>query len=197
LTQPDPAHYGWWLAARSAGVVAFLLIAAAVTLGLFMASNMSRRPGLKRTLVAVHEQIALAALIGIALHGVLLLGDGWLRPGIAGITVPLWISYRPAFVALGIVGGYLAALLGLTYYARKRIGARRWRRFHRATVVVYVLAVVHCLGSGTDGASLWLRVLVVASMVPIAVLVVLRYRPRSRKAPATLPRPSTAAQTPS
>ncbi len=193
MTEPDPGLYGWWLAARSAGIVAFILIATAVTLGLFMASNVTRRPGLKRTLVKVHEQVALAGLIAIATHGVLLLGDGWLRPGVLGIAVPFQISYRPVFVALGIFAGYLGALLGLTYYARRRIGARRWRQFHRATVIVYALAVVHSLGSGTDGASLWFRVLVAASMIPIAVLLALRYRPRPSRRPVPIPSGSKPA----
>lgn len=79
MTEPDPANYVWWLAARSAGIVAFLLIAAAVIIGLFLSSNISRRPGLKRNLVKVHQQVALAALATIAGHGILLLGDNWLN----------------------------------------------------------------------------------------------------------------------
>ena len=112
----DPAPYAWWLASRSAGVVAFLLISTAVVLGLFNASAISRRPGLKRTLVKVHEQVALAALVAIGAHGVLLLGDPWLKPGISGISLPFTMSYRPLWTGLGIVAGYLAALLGLTFY---------------------------------------------------------------------------------
>lgn len=197
MTEPDPGRYGWWLGARSAGIVAFLLIATAVMLGLFMASNVTRRPGLKRTLVKVHEQVALAGLIAIATHGLLLLGDGWLRPGIVGISVPFTIGYRPVFVGLGIIGGYLGALLGLTYYARRRIGTRRWRSIHRATVVVYTLAAVHSLGSGTDGTSLWFRGLVIATAIPIAALLIMRYRPRRQTRPAAVrsPGPLTSAST--
>ena len=134
MTEPDPANYPFWLAARSAGIVAFLLIAASVMLGLFLASNLSRRPGrpgLKRDLVTVHQQMTLTALALIAVHGLCLLGDKWLKPGVVGIAVPFTISYRPLWVGMGIIGGYLAATLGLTYYARRRIGARRWRQMHR------------------------------------------------------------------
>ncbi len=194
MIEPDPANYPWWLASRSAGIVAFLLIAASVTLGLFMASGIYRRPGLKRDLLKVHQHLALAGLTMIGLHGVLLLGDKWLKPGIAGIAVPFAISYRPVWVGLGIFGGYLAALLGPTYFVRRRfIGTRRWRRIHQATVAVYVLAVLHSLGSGTDGAGAWFTVLVFATAVPILVLLALRYRPRRRRAgkpAAARPRPS-------
>jgi sulfoxide reductase heme-binding subunit YedZ len=176
VTEPDPANYPWWLASRSAGIVAFVLIAASVTLGLFMASGVYRRPGLKRDLLKVHQHLALAGLTMIGLHGVLLLGDKWLSPGVTGIAVPFTIAYRPLWVGLGILAGYLAALLGPTYFVRRRIGTKRWRLLHRATVLVYVLALLHALNSGTDGASLWFRVLAVASAVPIAVLLALRYR---------------------
>ena len=40
MTEPDPANYPFWLAARSAGIVAFLVIAASVMLGLFLASSL-------------------------------------------------------------------------------------------------------------------------------------------------------------
>ena len=180
MTEPDPAKYPWWLASRSAGIVAFLLITAAVLIGLFMASSVSRRPGLKRTLVKVHEQVALAALVAIGAHGVLMLGDAWLRPGITGIAIPFTIAYRPLWTGLGILAGYLTLLLGPTFYLRRRIGARRWRQIHRVIVVVFVLAVAHSLGSGTDGASLWFRALAIASASAVAVLLALRY---GRKAP--------------
>lgn len=195
VSEPDPGKYPWWLASRAAGIVAFLLIAAAVMLGLLMASKLSRRPGLKRNLLKVHEQIALTALVAIGLHGVLLLGDSWLNPGITGISVPFTLAYRPAWTGMGIVAGYLALLLGPTYYWRRRIGARRWRQIHRATVVVYVLAVLHSLGSGTDGAGAWFRLMVLGSAAIVLFLLVARYgfrtrRARQTKTPAAAPVPS-------
>ena len=140
----------------------------------------------------VHEQVALAALVAIAAHGVFLLGDGWLRPGLSGIAVPFTLAYRPVFTGLGITGGYIAAVLGLGYYARRRLGARRWRQLHRFEAAVYVLAVVHALGSGTDGASVWFTVLVTATAVPIVMLAALRYRGRpcgERRSPVARRRP--------
>ena len=125
----------------------------------------------------VHEQVALAALVAIGAHGVLLLGDKWLRPGISGIAIPFTIAYRPVWTGLGILAGYTALVLGPTFYLRRRIGARRWRQVHRCTVAVFILAVAHSLGSGTDGASLWFVVMVAASSAMVFVLLILRYGP--------------------
>ena len=199
MAEPDPGNYPWWLASRAAAIVAFVLITTAVILGLLMASKRIKKPGLKRNLVKVHEQVALAALVAIGAHGVLLLGDAWLKPGITGITIPFTLEYRPLWTGMGIIAGYLALVLGPTFYWRRRIGAKRWRQIHRATVVVFALAVAHSLGSGTDGASTWFRVMVLGSTAIVLGLVVLRYgrrAPRRAKArPAVAPPVADTSQT--
>ncbi|MFN8162927.1 MAG: ferric reductase-like transmembrane domain-containing protein [Solirubrobacterales bacterium] len=166
--------HGWWLAGRASGLVALVLVTISVGIGLAMAGRVMRRAGLSRKLLAVHEQTALAGLIAIAVHGVTLLGDPWLHPGVAGVTVPFAMSFRPAFTGIGIIGGYLAALLGLSFYARKRIGAKLWRKAHRATVLVYVLGLVHALGAGTDASAVWFRWWVILTAPLIGGLLVHR-----------------------
>ena len=177
----------WWLASRAAGIVALLLVSASVLIGLAMASGLLRKPGIKRALLPFHEHTALAGLVALGVHGVTLLGDAWLRPGVAGIAIPFVIGYRTVYVALGILAGYLAALLGLSFYARRRIGARLWRRMHKATVLVYAMGLVHTLGAGTDASTTWLRAVMLATAVPIVGLFALRVA-RSRRAPARTPR---------
>lgn len=155
---------------------------------------MVKKPGMKRNLVKVHEQVALAALVAIGAHGVLLLGDAWLKPGITGITIPFTLEYRPLWTGIGILAGYPALILGPTFYWRRKIGARRWRQIHRATVVVFGLAVAHSLGSGTDGAGTWFRVMVFGSVAIVLFLVVLRYTPRRTKATPPVARPTADAE---
>jgi signal transduction histidine kinase len=125
--------------------------------------------------------------------GLALLGDQWLHPGVRGIAIPFALSYRPAFTGLGIIAGYLALLLGPSFYLRRRIGARRWRTLHRATVAVWLLAAVHAIGSGSDGGTVWLRAIVAVPAVPLVYLLVLRLlRGGARRAPARVPSPASA-----
>ena len=189
---PHPNDHIWWLAGRASGIVALLLISASVLIGLAMASKLFRRPGLPRVLSALHEQLAVAGLIAIGAHGVTLLGDTYLHPGLAGITIPFTIDYRPAFVAAGIVGGYLAAILGLSYYARRRIGGKRWRNAHRYIVVAWLLSVVHTLGAGTDAAIPAVRWAVLAPIVPAVALFAARWIPRRQSAGTARPRAAGA-----
>jgi sulfoxide reductase heme-binding subunit YedZ len=175
----DPMEFGWWLASRASGIVALAIITLSVTLGLWMAGRVVRRPGLPPVLAAVHEHTALAGLIAIAVHGLTLLGDRWLHPGPIGIAVPFVMDYRPVWTGLGIVAGYLAAALGLSYYARKRIGTRRWRSLHKLTILVYVLGVAHTLGAGTDAREPWMLANLVISGIPVLFLFVMRvFRPK-------------------
>lgn len=183
-TAKDPTAYLPWLVGRASGVVALGLVTAAVLLGLTMSSRLLRRPGIGRTLMRLHEHIALVGLGAIGVHGLALLADPWLKPGLRGVAIPFAISYRPTFTGLGVVAGYLAALLGLSFYARRRIGVRLWRKLHRATVLVWVLGVVHTLGAGSDAATQWLRAFTLLPAVPIAYLLARRIfaspRPRAR-----------------
>jgi len=190
MTGARPLDYGWWLASRASGIVALVLVTVSVGIGLAMAGGVLRKPGLKRTLMSLHEQAALAGLVAISVHGATLLGDAWLHPTVTQIVVPFTLTYRTVFTGLGVVAGYLAALLGLSFYVRRRIGARLWRKLHRATVVVYALGVVHAIGAGTDATTSWLRAFLVITGVPIAALFATRVTglARRRRVRALVPR---------
>jgi sulfoxide reductase heme-binding subunit YedZ len=177
----DPANYIWWLVSRAAGIVALALISLAVLIGLTMATKILQRPGLGRKLTRLHEHVALVALGAITVHGASLLGDRWLHAGVEGLLVPFAIGYRPLYVGLGIIGAYLAALLGLSFYVRRRIGTRLWRKLHRATVIVWVLGVVHTIGAGSDASTIWLRVTMIVTGAPIVFLALLRLLHRDRR----------------
>lgn len=180
---PDPLAHGWWLASRAAGVVALALVTGSTLLGLAMAVRPRRVRGrFAARLVTLHEQLALTGLVAIAVHGVTLLGDPWLRPGLAGIALPGAMAYRPLFTSLGVVAGWLAALLGLSYYLRGRIGVHRWRALHRLTLAAYALAVAHTLGAGTDAGAAWLRWPLLGSAALVLVLLPLRV---ARRDPST------------
>lgn len=193
MAHVDPTHYMWWLVSRASGLVALGLISVSVLLGLTMANKLLRRPGLNRKLARLHEHLALVGLGAIAVHGLSLLGDRWLHPGVSGLVVPFAMTYRPLFTGLGVISAYLAALLGLSFYARRAIGARLWRRLHRATVLVWLLGVVHTLGAGSDASTPWLRMTMLITGVPIVTLALMRFgrRPgRRAQAAAVSSRPA-------
>lgn len=170
------APHLFWITSRAAGGAALLLASASVAVGLMMSS---RRPSAnKRDLRAIHEAISLTTLAMVVLHGLALLGDSYLNPGVAGIAIPFVGSYRPLWTGLGIIAGYGLAALGLTYYLRDRIGAARWRRLHRLIAVFWLLAIGHTIGAGSDAAEWWFLAVSAALVLPAAALLTLRWLTR-------------------
>jgi methionine sulfoxide reductase heme-binding subunit len=190
----DPSTHLFWITSRAAGVTALILSSLAILAGLGLAGKPLK---LKRgaELRALHEALSLATLIAVAIHGLSLLADSYLRPGIVGIMIPFAGAYRPLWTGIGIVSGYGLAVLGLTYYARSRIGPARWRSVHRLTALFWLGGIVHSLGSGTDSGTWWFLGVTGIVVVPAAAMLIARHLPRSGRY-ASLedrPRPSRLA----
>src|SRR4051794_35447650 len=165
----------FWILSRAAGTAALLLASVSVCVGLSMGARLvkGRLPDLR----AAHEALSLATLAALVVHALSLLGDSFLNPSLADITIPFASSYREPWMAIGIVGGWMLAILGISYYFRARIGVRRWRTLHRFTALAWVLGVVHTLGQGTDARSGWYLTLCATCVLPAAALLVARMLP--------------------
>jgi methionine sulfoxide reductase heme-binding subunit len=165
----------FWITSRAAGVVALLAASAAVTVGLLMSGRFAARKGELRI---VHESLSLATLVALAVHALSLLGDGFLHPSLADITIPFVSSYQRFWMAVGITGGWMLAILGLSYYARARIGVARWRALHRFTALAWILGIAHALGQGTDAGTMWFLLGLAMFALPGLALLAARLMPR-------------------
>ena len=167
----DETHV-FWITTRAAGLIALVAASLAVTLGLLMANGALR--GHKPAARVTHEALSIATIAAIVLHAGALLLDGYISPSLADITIPFVSDYRPVWTSMGIVAGWMLLALGLSYYARGRIGAARWRRLHRWTALAWVLAVVHGLMEGTDSGAAWFLLTCLAAVLPAAGLLMAR-----------------------
>jgi methionine sulfoxide reductase heme-binding subunit len=181
----------FWITSRAAGGAALILASVAVAVGLMVSAKRQSPSANKRDLRAIHEAISLTTLAMVALHGLSLLGDSYLNPGVAGIAIPFVGFYRPLWTGLGIVAGYGLAALGLTYYLRDRVGAARWRKLHRLSAAFWLLAIAHTIGAGSDSAQIWFLLASGLVVLPAAALLALRYLDRWWNAPVG-PRPPSA-----
>jgi sulfoxide reductase heme-binding subunit YedZ len=78
----------------------------------------------------------------------------------------------------GIVAGWMMIILGLSFYARRRIGQQRWRKLHRFTALAWVLGLAHSLGEGTDAGQVWFLIATGIVVIPAAALLVARLSAR-------------------
>ena len=180
----DSEHI-FWITSRAAGVVALLASSAAVALGLLMSGRVLR--GRTAQLRVNHEALALATIAALVVHAGALLGDSFLSPSLADVTIPLVSGYQRLWTTTGIVAGWMLIVLGLSYYARVRIGVARWRRLHRFTALAWVLGVLHGLFEGTDAGTPWFLAAVAAVVLPGGALLAARLA-QTPAAPA-VPRP--------
>ena len=168
----------FWITSRAAGVSALVLASVSVTAGLAIGARGGPLRGRSAQLRTMHEALSLATLAALSLHGLALLGDGWLHPSLGDVAIPFVSDYRPFWTGVGIIGGYGLAALSLSYYARARIGVARWRVLHRFIAAFWLLGVVHTLGAGTDAGQPWFLALSAIVVLPPLVLIGIRWRSR-------------------
>jgi sulfoxide reductase heme-binding subunit YedZ len=171
----------FWITSRAAGVVVLLASSAAVMLGLMMSGRLTG--GRAASFRVAHESLSLAAITALVVHAGALLGDGFLSPSLAEVTIPFASGYKPLWTTMGIVGGWMLVILGLSYYVRGRIGPARWRRLHRFTALAWLLGVVHGLMEGTDAGQAWFLVTAAAVVLPAAGLLTALLAQAPREAP--------------
>jgi methionine sulfoxide reductase heme-binding subunit len=162
----------FWIASRASGTVALLLSSAAVALGVMQGTRLLPRAG--RDLRPLHEALSLATMAAIAVHAATLVGDGYLSPSVADLTIPFVSSYQRGWTTLGIVAGWGLIALGLSYYHRARIGVALWRRLHRFTALFWLVGLAHSLGEGTDAGEAWFLLAVAIAVAPPLVLLLIR-----------------------
>jgi sulfoxide reductase heme-binding subunit YedZ len=170
LLDVNAAPHLFWITSRAAGITALVVSSVAVGIGLMMSMRLRRRvsgPDLR----VLHEILSLATIVAIVVHATALLGDQFLHPSLADISIPFAGSYRTGWTTLGIVAGWMVIALGLSYYARRWIGPQRWRRLHRFTALAWLAGLVHSLGEGTDAGQLWFLAMIAIVAVPATVLL--------------------------
>jgi sulfoxide reductase heme-binding subunit YedZ len=176
----------FWITSRAAGTAALLLSSLSVCVGLSMGGRLvkGRGPDLRVT----HEALSLATLAALVVHGTTLLGDSYLHPNIADITIPFVSAYQTLWTSTGIIAFWALALLGLSYYLRPHIGQQRWRKLHRFTALAWLLGLIHSLGEGTDAGQAWFLALIAIAVVPALCLLLVRMTAGSRTARIVQPR---------
>jgi hypothetical protein len=144
-----------WTVARAGGLTAYVLLTLAVALGLALSLRWEAARWPRLITNDLHRFLTLLSLALVAVHGPAVWLDPFMRFGWTEVLVPFMSHYRPLWMALGIVAGYLALAVWLSTELRPRIGYAWWRRLHGLAFAVYALATVHGLATGSDTRTPW------------------------------------------
>jgi predicted ferric reductase len=155
---PGDSPKVFWFLSRASAMVAFVLLWFSMVFGLLITNKLARLwPGGPHAF-NLHQHFSLLGLAFGLFHGLILMGDQYLQFNLRQVLLPFAsANYRPFWVGLGQLTFYLMCILVLSFYIRRRISPRLWRLIHFLSFVVYGMALVHGIYSGTDAGTVWVK----------------------------------------
>jgi predicted ferric reductase len=154
-TSEHQAQLRVWLAARATGLVSYLLLTAQIVFGLVLSHPTNQSTWkLSKRLFPWHENLWIFVLAFLGAHIVSLLLDPYAGVGVAGTFIPGLSGFRSSPVALGTLAMYALIVTGLTARYTRLLPPGFWLKLHRLSLVVFILAWLHGILSGTDTEAL-------------------------------------------
>jgi predicted ferric reductase len=178
---------------RASGLVALVwaYVGLALGLGVGIAMWRGRLRGLRPRIIAIHRQLDVTVIALVLFHAMVF---AFAAPGgsLLVALVPGTASGSTLGYTLGVIGLYLAVVLGPTYYLRDRIGRWVWLALHQLAALTYAVSLWHAIDLGStlrlDGP---IRAVTAILQIPLLVLIPLRlFRPHriaDRPLPARAP----------
>jgi hypothetical protein len=171
-----------WYFARSAGIIAWALLAGTTLWGLALSTKVLGKNPRPNWILDLHRGLGGLSVIFCGVHLGALALDQFVHFGLVELFVPLASAWHPVAVGWGIAAFYLLLAVELTSLLRSRIPKAVWRNTHYASFPLFVFATVHGLTSGTDTRRMIAKVvaIIVSSIVGgLTVARVFEERPQA------------------
>jgi hypothetical protein len=157
-----------WFATRATGLITLVLLTGTVALGIVTSARFARPAWPRFVTVSLHRNLSLLTVTFTGLHVLTTITDPFASISAVSVVVPFTSGYRRIWLGLGAVAFDLLLAVLVTSLLRTRIGPRAWRAVHWAGYACWPVALVHGLGTGTDGAARW--VLAITAVCALAVI---------------------------
>lgn len=181
-----PSPLTWYLA-RASGLTLYLLLWAATLLGFGLTAVRLRRWASRAVVHSLHGFATGLAYAFLALHLLSLAADPTVRFDAVALAIPFAAGWREPWTGVGVVAAWLLATVGLSAGLRRWTGYAVWRRLHDLTPLLYLLALLHGLGAGTDAVLPWARAVYLATATTVVGFAIVRVRRRGRRMPPPAP----------
>jgi DMSO/TMAO reductase YedYZ heme-binding membrane subunit len=165
-----------WYATRGAGVVTTLMLTGVVLLGVLTAARWRAASWPRFLSAELHRSLALLSLVFLGIHIVTAVVDPFTSLGWMAAAVPFSSPYRRLWLGLGVVAFDLVLALVITSLARHLLGHRSWRSVHWLAYAAWPVAILHGVGTGTDGLSAWMLAIDLACVGSVGLAVAWRAR---------------------
>jgi methionine sulfoxide reductase heme-binding subunit len=168
-----------WYTTRGAGAVSLVLLSAVVVLGVLSTLRFEGPSWPRFLTTGLHRNVALMAVVFLALHIVTAVVDPFSHLGWLAAVVPFSSYYRTVWLGLGTIAFELLVAISVTSLVRGFIGHAAWRAIHWLAYASWPIAVIHGFGTGTDTWSAWMLVIDVLCIVAVLGAVGARLLRRS------------------
>jgi len=171
-TTVGPSTY--WYLTRSTGIVSLILLTLSVVIGVASAERLSSQRWPRFLVDGAHRTVSLLAVVFLVIHVLTAVLDSFAPISLLDAVIPFTGSYRPLWLGLGAVASDLLLAVMITSLVRSSLGHRAWRATHWLAYACWPIALVHCLGTGSDVASTWLLAISGACLVAVVAAVTVR-----------------------
>ena len=162
-----------WYLARASGLTLYLLLWWSVVSGLGVTTKLWGLTS-RGSVWDVHRLTTELAYVFLALHLLSLAVDPTVPLGFAGVLLPFTSDVRQPWTDIGILTGYGMVIIGASFGMRRMIGQRAWRLLHVGAFPLWVMALAHGLGAGSDAHRPWAMLLYLISASVVVFLTLFR-----------------------
>lgn len=163
-----------WFVARGSGMAAYVLLTAAVVLGITVSRHWHGERWPRLIVEGAHRWVVLTFFAFILLHTVTILLDPFTHFGLRDVVVPFGSAYRTLWLGLGVLASELLLAVGASVLVRRWIGYAVWHGLHLLTYLLFPLSLLHGLGTGTDTQEGWAALLYAGSVAAVVIALVWR-----------------------
>jgi hypothetical protein len=154
--------------------MALMLLTCTVLLGILTSVRFARPAWPRFVTVSLHRNLSLLTITFTGLHVLTTVTDPFASIGPLSVVLPFTSGYRRIWLGLGAVAFDLLLAVLVTSLLRTRISPRWWRLVHWAGYACWPVALVHGLGTGTDGGARW--VLAISAACALAAFAAVAWR---------------------
>lgn len=156
-----------WFATRATGLTALVLLTGTVVLGILTSVRFASPAWPRFMTVSLHRNLSLLTITFVGLHVLTTVTDPFAAISVVSVVFPFTSAYRRIWLGFGAVAFDLMVGVLVTSLLRARVRPRLWRAVHWAGYACWPVALVHALGTGTDGGTRW--VLAITAVCVLAV----------------------------
>jgi DMSO/TMAO reductase YedYZ heme-binding membrane subunit len=140
----------WWYAARSTGIVAWGLSAAAVIWGLLLSTRSARGLAKPAWVLDLHRWLGALTIVVTLAHLGALVADSYVQFDLVDLLVPGASGWKTGAVAWGVVAFWAFLAVEVSSLLKKRLPHKAWVRIHLLSFAAYVMVTMHYLTAGTE-----------------------------------------------